>query len=47
MIPEEAKETIYNAYKDYTLEEFEEETRQKYLDAVEYSLILGNTIINS
>lgn len=34
MIPEEAKETIYNAYKDYTLEEFEEETRQKYLDAV-------------
>ena len=34
MIPEEAKETVYNAYKDYTLEEFESETRQKYLDAI-------------
>lgn len=33
-IPEEDKETMYNHYKDYTLEEFEQELRESHAEAL-------------
>lgn len=35
VIPDDAKESVYNAYKDLTVEEFKERIKQEYLDAME------------
>lgn len=32
-IPDDQKENVYNFYKDYTLDEFEQELRDLYADA--------------